>query len=332
MRGFHSLPTMLAIPDMLEGHLSSTPRQIVTHPAHPRSWPQLATLALLWLLARLPWHWSTRLGAAAGRLARHLMPTRRRVAERNLELCFPEMSATRRRTLVRENFAYTGRGIAEIALGWYGGAAVDRIPLRIEGMEHLTVARADGRPVILLSGHFLSVELAARLLGQQMPLAAIYKPMRKQPILDAAMRRARLRNVHAAHSRDDIRGILRSLRQGIAVWYAGDQDYGRRHSVFAPFFGVEAATITALSRLARMSGAHVVPMFFHSLPDHQGYQVTFEPALENFPCGDDVADATAMNRAVEAAVRRHPAQYLWIHRRFKRQPDRRINLYGKVRS
>ncbi len=301
-----------------------------TSPAHPRNWGQCATLALTWLIARLPWRWAVSLGTSLGHLAYHLLPSRREIARRNLELCFPERSAAERDVLVRENFGYTGRGIAEIALGWFGGAGVDGIPVSIKGQEHLQAALADGRPVILLSGHFTSVELAARFLGREMQVAAIYKPLRKKPVLDAAMLRARRRNVAEAYSRDDIRGIVRSLKKGVPVWYAGDQDYGRRHSVFAPFFGVPAATITALSRLARMGNAHVVPLFFNCRPDGGGYEICFEPALEGFPSGDDLADATRMNAVVETAVRRHPAQYLWIHRRFKRQPDRTVNLYERT--
>ncbi len=305
-------------------------RHFPASPAHPRNWGQCLTLALTWLAACLPWRAALRLGMALGRVAYHLAPGRRAIARRNLELCFPDMDPGQREALIRENFAHTGKGVIEIALGWYGGAAVDAIPVTLEGLEHFEAARRDGRAVILLSGHFTPVELAARLLGSRLRVAAIYKPLRKKPVLDAAMLRARRRNVGAAYARDDIRGIVRSLRNGIPVWYAGDQDYGRRHSVFAPFFGQPAATITALSRLARMSNARVVPLFFSSRPDLDGYEITFHPALEDFPGGDDVRDATRMNQVVEAAVRRHPEQYLWIHRRFKRQPERRTNLYDRT--
>ena len=304
-------------------------RPYPTSPLHPGTWGQYVTLGLTWLVARLPWRLATGGGAWLGRLGYHLAPTRRAVARRNLELCFPDMDAARREALVRENFAFTGRGLVEVALGWYGGRQIDRIPVEIRGLEHLETAHADGRPVIFLSGHFTPVELAARLLGRRVRVAAIYKPIRKKPLLDAAMLRARRRNVEGAYARDDVRGIVRSLRKGTPVWYAGDQDYGRRHSVFAPFFGVPAATVTALSRLARMSGARVVPLFFNARRDRPGYEIVFEPALEDFPSGDDVADATRMNQVVEKAVRRHPEQYLWIHRRFKRQPDPDTWLYQR---
>lgn len=260
-------------------------------------------------------------------LGYHLAGGRRHVARRNLELCFPALEEPAREQLVRENFRATGRAVVETALAWYGGAQVDRIPFEVHGEEHLEAARTGDQAVIALSGHFLTVELAARLLPERIPMVAIYKPIRKKPVLDRAMLAARRRNVNDALSKDDIRGMLRALKGGLPIWYAGDQDYGRKHSVFAPFFGVPAATITALSRLSRMGKAKVVPLFFFRRPDGS-YLIEFHPALEGFPSGDDVIDATRMNQVLEQAVRRHPEQYLWVHKRFKRQPDRRANLYA----
>jgi len=298
--------------------------------AHPYHWPQWLTLAAMWLMARLPQRAALRLGDGLGWLAYYLFRERRRVVERNLELCLPEMEAAERRALVRRNFRYLGRGVTETALSWFGGPAVDRIPFQVEGLDNLERAQADGTPVILLSGHFMSVELAARLVGHQVHMGVIYKAMNRRPVLDRAMLRGRSRTLAAVLAREDIRGIVRTLRRGTPVWYAGDQDYGRRHSVFAPFFGVPAATITALTRLTRMSGARVVPLFFHARTDGPGYRVVFERALEGFPSGDEVEDATLMNQVLERAIRQHPEQYLWIHRRFKRQPDRATNLYHGI--
>lgn len=302
-------------------------RQNPTHPLHPRNWGQSLTIATVWALGQLPWRQTVAVGEWLGRVGYHLAPARRLIARRNLELCFPELDARTREALVKENFAYTGRGLAEIGLAWFGGPAVDSIPVDVRGLDNLNAAQADGRPVILLSGHFTCVEIAARLGQPSVEMVVIYKPVRRKPMLDQAILQARRRITAGAIPRDDVRGIIRTLRNGIPVWYAGDQDYGRRHSVFAPFFGVPAATITALTRLTRMSNAKVVPLFFNSKPGEQGYEIRFEPALENFPTGNDVQDAALMNQHIEAAVRRNPAQYLWIHRRFKRQEGRGINLY-----
>jgi KDO2-lipid IV(A) lauroyltransferase len=297
------------------------------HSARPRFRERL-TLATLRLIARLPWRAALRAGDVLGMAFYHLAPKRRGVAARNLELCFPDLGGSARKQLLRDNFRFLGRGLAETALAWYGDDAVDRVPLELVGVENLNAAQAGGRPVILLSGHFMCVEIVARLAGPQIHAAVIYKPLSKKPLLDAAMYRGRARNLGGVLARDDIRGIVRTLKAGTPVWYAGDQDYGRRHSVFAPFFGIPAATITALTRLTRMSNARVVPLFFEALPGSRGYRLTFHPALEDFPTGDAVEDAARMNQVVEAAVRRNPAQYLWIHRRFKRRPEGAEPLYA----
>lgn len=305
-------------------------KPVPANPAHPRHWGQWVVLGMLWLLARLPHPAALRVGEWLGALAHRLWRSRRLVVERNLSLCFPDMTPTERRELRRRNFRFLGRAIAETALSWYGGPSVDRIPLRLEGKENLEAAQADGRPVILLCGHFMPVELAARLVGWQLRMGAIYKPMARRPVFDRALLRGRSRTLAAVLPRDDVRNIVRTLKRGVPLWYAGDQDYGRRHSVFAPFFGVPAATITALTRLARMSDARVVPLSFHAVPEDNSYRAVFEPALEGFPSGDEVEDATRMNRILERAILAHPAQYLWIHRRFKRQPDRETDLYADI--
>jgi len=292
------------------------------HPAHPANWGQALAIASLWLVARLPWRMALRLGALLGRLACPLAGERRRIALRNLELCFPELDGQQRLEMVRRNFAYTGQGVAETALAWFGGPQVDRIPCTVTGLEHLEAARADGHGVILLSGHFLSLEITGRLVHPKLEMAVIYKPLVKQPLLDRTMREARLRRGHpAVLAKDDIRGIVRTLRKGIPVWYAGDQNYRTRQKVFAPFFGHPTPTVTALNRFARMGKARVVPLFFNWRPDGGGYEITLEPALPDFPTDDPERDAATMNAVIERAVRRHPDQYLWTHRRFKDHPD-----------
>ena len=296
------------------------------HPAHPYNWGQSLTVAALWLLACLPYRAGLRLGSALGGAAYYFARERRGIVQRNLELCFPEKSATEREQLARDNFRASGCAVVETALGWFGGAQVTRIPVTVRGERHLRAAFEQNKRLILMSGHFMCLELIGRLLPERIAINAMYKPMRKKPVLNRAMLMARQRNLTGATSKDETRALLRSIRDGVPIWYAGDQDYGRKHSVFAPFFGVPAATITALSRMARMGRAAVVPMFFFREPDG-GYLIEFQPALQGFPSGDDVEDATRMNRIVEQAVRRYPEQYLWMHRRFKRQEDRAKDHY-----
>lgn len=303
------------------------PTQRSHHPLHPRNWGQAISIGLLWLIARLPVNWAIPLGRGVGRLAYHTLPRRRYIVRRNLQLCFPEMGRQERELWVKENFAYTGRGIAEVALAWFGGAGTDRIPCQFHGLEHLHEAIHGQRPVILLSGHFCCLELAARLIGSRVRVAGIYKPIRKKPVLDSTMRRCRERNVGAVVSRDDIRGMLRQLKAGLPVWFAGDQHVRHADQVFAPFFGIPTATTTGLPRLARLAKAVVLTVFYNVNRSGDGYEITFGPPLDPYPSGDIQRDVTRMNEAIEHAVRRHPTQYFWVHRRFKRQPLGRADIY-----
>ncbi len=303
------------------------------HPSawHPANWGQCLSVALLWLTGRLPWRWALRLGTGAGHALYYLAPGRRYVVRRNLELCFPHLDTAERERWVRTNFAYTGRGIAEVALGWFGGPAVDRAPCDFHGLEHLHAARDAGTPVILLSGHFACLEMAGRLFGRQVDMSAIYKPMRKKPVLERTMRYGRERTLEQVISKDDIRGILRSLKKGGTVWYAGDQNMRRTEQVFAPFFGVSASTTTGLSRLARMGRACVLPMFYYVNARGDGYEFVVGPPLEDFPSDDRARDAARMNEVIEQAVLHSPRQYFWAHRRFKDQPEGTPNPYAELR-
>ncbi len=298
---------------------------------HPTNWGQATAIAALWLIARLPWHWATKLGTGLGHLLYHLARDRRYVVRRNLELCFPDLSTEERERWVRANFGYTGRGIAEVALGWFGGASVDRVPFRVHGLEHLNAAKEAGDPVILLSGHFSCIEMAGRLFGQQVDMAAIYKPMEKKPVLERALKYGREKKLQRVISKDDIRGILRPLKKGGTIWYAGDQNMRRTEQVFAPFFGMQASTTTGLSRLARMSRARVLPMFYYVNAAGDGYEFVVGPPLKDYPSDDRAHDAARMNTVLEEAVQHAPQQYFWAHRRFKTQPEGAPDPYPMLR-
>jgi len=288
------------------------------------------SIALLWLLSRLPWRWAIAIGSGIGRALYHVARDRHYVVRRNLELCFPELSQEEREHWVRENFAYTGRGLAELALGWFGGPQVDQIPCSYHGFEHLEAALDDGQPVILLSGHFCCLELAARFFGKRSRAAAIYKPIKKKPLLNHVMLNARERNVGAVVSRTDIRGMLRQMKAATPIWYAGDQHMKRMERVFAPFFAVPTATTTGLPRLARLGKAHVLPTFYNIDPTGKGYQITIKAPLENYPSGDLLQDVTRMNEVLESAVRMNPTQYFWVHRRFKNRPEGAPDSYPQL--
>jgi len=296
-------------------------------PYHPHNLGQWLMLAVLWLVGRLPPKIAFEFGKFGGRRLPSVSNQRRGIALRNMQLCMPELTPQARESLMRRNLQYMGRAGAETALAWFGGKKVDDIPCHVHGLEHLQAAQANGQAVILLSGHFLCIELAARLIGQQVDMAVIYKPLRKKPLMDRIMLRNRRRTLVDALPRDDLRGIVRALKKGVPVWYAGDQDYGTNNSVFVPFMGVPAATVTGLTRLARLSKARVVPIFFHANQAGNAYEVTFEPALEGFPTGSDVLDAQWMNGVIERGIRAHPEQYLWVHRRFKHPPPGELPAY-----
>ncbi|MDN5849444.1 MAG: LpxL/LpxP family Kdo(2)-lipid IV(A) lauroyl/palmitoleoyl acyltransferase [Nitrococcus sp.] len=285
-----------------------------------RYWSSWLGMGLLRCIARLPFPWALALGGLVGRLSYYLLPYRRRVVEANLALCLPDLTAAERNALVRENLRCTGRGLVEVGIAWWGKAALIQRLGHFEGLEHLRQALDEGRGVILLGAHFTPLELTGRIMLSQIPFQVIYRENRN-PVIERFMRESRQRLYQQTHQRRDLRALVRALRERCVVWYPPDQDYGRSHSVFAPFFGIPAATITVTSRLARLTGATVIPTYGTARRSATGYTIRLHPPLRNFPSGDEVLDATRLNAVLEAEVRCHPEQYYWVHRRFKTRPD-----------
>ncbi len=286
----------------------------------PRHWPVWLGVGLCMALARLPWRVQRSLGAAVGWLALRLLPDRREAARTNLALCLPELDAGAREALLRANFRDVGIGLFEFARAWWGDVAPMRASARIEGVDVLQRLQAEGRGVLLVSGHFMTLEMCGRLLCDHVPLAGMYRRHRS-PVMEWAVLRGRLRYASAMFGNGDTRAAIRHLKRGGVLWYAPDQDMRGKDTVFAPFFGIPAATITATHQFARMTGCAVVPFFHRREGAHYVLQVG-QP-LASFPSDDAVADSAAVNAAIEAMVRQAPSQYLWLHRRFKRQPDGR---------
>ena len=274
--------------------------------------------ALMWLAARLPWPVQRGLGRGIGALALRLAGDRRRAAAINLALCFPEKSAAEREALLHASFRDFGIGLFEFARAWWGSAAPMLRTLRIEGREHLDALRAQGRGVLMVSGHFMTLEMSGRLLCDHVPLAGMYRRHRSD-VFEWAVKRGRLRYAVAMFSNEELRPAMRHLKQGGLLWYAPDQDMRGKDTVFAPFFGVSAATITATHQFARLSGCAVVPFFHRREGAH--YVLRIAPPLTDFPSSNAVADSAKVNAAIEAMVREAPSQYLWLHRRFKRRPE-----------
>lgn len=290
----------------------------------PRHWPAWAGVLSLRAMAQLPWRWQLRLGPLLGRLLMGVARGRRRVARRNLELCFPGLDGEARDALLRRHFEALGCGAFEFARAWFGAEAPWRQGLEIEGLEHLRALQAEGRGVLLVSGHFTTLEACGRLLTNQIALAGMYRE-HDSPVLERAVLAGRLRYASRMFTRDELRAAIRHLKSGGALWYAPDQDMLGKDTVFAPFFGLPAATITATHQLARLSGAAVVPFFHRREGAH--YRMRIGPPLADFPSADVEADTARVNAAIETMVREAPEQYLWLHKRFKRRPPELPPLY-----
>lgn len=297
---------------------------------HPRHWPLWLGLGALWLLVQLPYRWLLGIGRLIGALLYRVAGARRRIVERNLELCFPGQSPAERERLVKENFASTGIALLEMAMSWWWPASRLAKLAHIEGLEHLQQAQSEGRGVVLMAIHFTTLEIGAALLGQKHTIDGMYR-QHDNPLFDYIQRSGRERhNADAtAIEREDVRSMLKVLRKGRAIWYAPDQDYGRKQSIFVPLFGIQAATVTATSRFARLGKALVVPFTQRRLEDGSGYRLVIHPPLEDFPAGSDEEDCLRINQWVEQAILECPEQYLWAHRRFKTRPEGEAKLYRK---
>jgi len=283
------------------------------------------SLVLLWLLHWLPLSLLAPIGVALGELAFRLAADRRRVTRRNLELCFPELSAPERERLARAHFHAFARALVDHGILWWGSRERLCRIVRLEGREH---ARPDGRPVIWLAPHFVGLDMGGIRASIDTPTASSYT-RQKNRYLDRVIRRGRERLGKALlfSRQDGIRPIVRALQDGWPLYYLPDMDFGPKESIFVPFFGVPAATVPALARLARVSGAAVVPMVTRQLPGGGGYVARYYPAWDNFPSGDIEADTRRMNAFIEERVREMPAQYLWSHKRFKTRPPGEPKIY-----
>jgi KDO2-lipid IV(A) lauroyltransferase len=263
----------------------------------------------------------------AGRLAVHLNPERRRIAATNIALCFPELDPAAQKALVRANLCDVGMMLAEFALGWMGSdRAIAKVPVTVDGLEHLEAARAAGRGVLLVGGHFSHLELSARLVSSRIRIAGMYRRMDSE-VFEFAVLRSRLHYADAMFDKDDIRGTVRYLKAGGTLWYAPDQDMRSKDNVFVPFFGVPAATITATHHLARLSNALVIPFYHRRLPGDAGYAMRLGAPLEDFPSDDAARDTERVNAQIEQMAREAPEQYLWVHKRFKTRPPGEPKIY-----
>lgn len=288
----------------------------------PRHWPSWLGMALGRVLGVLPHPAQMWLGRRIGELAWLILPERRRIADVNLRLCFPELGPAARGRLLRDHFRSIGMGAMETLICWWGSdAKIERLT-DPEGLRHLEEAAGAKTGLLLLSAHFTSLELGARMAQMHLKRLGIattgmYKAPHN-PVVDRVMRRRREFHLgERSIPKDDVRGLVKALKRGHAVWYAADQRARNKFSAEVPFFGVPARTNLATSRIVAMSGATVVPFFTLRREDGRGYRLIVRPPLRDFPSGDEQADARRINALIEDVVREAPAQYFWLHQRFK---------------
>ncbi len=291
------------------------------HYRHPRWWPTWVSVSLIRLLATLPMKLQWRLGTLLGELAFRTLKSRRHVTETNIQLCFPELNDKERLALVRKSFHSNGIGAMEIGAAWFRQPEALKHLTSVNGLEHIDTALAKGQGVLLLGGHYSTLDLGGSLLTLFIETDVMQRD-HNNLLMNAVMTRARERLYGVVLGNKNLRGLLKRLKANRVVWYATDQDYGRKGTVFAPFFNVPAASITATARIAAHSGCAVIPFSHFRCQNTIGYNLHFHPPLANFPSGDDMTDATLVNQTIEQEIRRHPDQYLWMHRRFKTRPSR----------
>lgn len=281
-------------------------------------------VGLLWCLHWLPLPVMRGIGSGVGGLLHRLARRRRRIAETNLRLCFPEMTAADRADMLRRHFVLLGQSVFDRPYLWWASEARLRRMIVVRGIENLE--DGSGRPAIVLLPHFVGLDACGVRLSMDRLAAAIYRHQ-SNPVFDAVIRQGRLRfaGSRVISNREGMRRVVRILREGVPFIYPADMDFGPADAVFVPFFGVEAATVTALPKLAAMTRARVVPLISHLTPE--GYVAELLPAWEDFPGDDPVADARRFNAFVEEQVRRMPEQYYWVHKRFKTRPPGEPGVY-----
>lgn len=287
----------------------------------PKYWLTWLGLAVMLLLNLLPFRVQLVLGKLLGKLVYRLLPSRRKIALRNLELCFPEMPFEEREQVVKRNMENTAIAIFEMTIAWWWPNWRFRPLSRLKGYEHIQQAQAQGKGVLLLLAHALHLEIDGRIFGMKHEGIGFYRP-HNNPLMEYFQYRGRCRSNKYMIGKRNVHGLIDALKQGEVCYYLPDQDYGRKGSEFVPFFAVkETATTTASLMIAERGDCVVIPMITARLPGARGYQIELLAPFENLPSGDTTADLTRINQWVERCVSANLDQYMWVHRRFKTHPD-----------
>jgi KDO2-lipid IV(A) lauroyltransferase len=297
--------------------------------AAPRFWPMWLLVLGMRLSAALPLSWSLLVGRGIGRVLYRVARRQRRIAIRNLEICFPELSAAEVVAVARRHFESIGMWFAEASMAWFASSRRVEALFRIRGTEHLRAALAKGKGVILYTGHFTTLEICGRPFKNLVPHFACMFSHRGNPLLEAVQCRGREVIAHESIPSDNVRVMLRSLKNNAVVWYAPDQSYS--YGRLVPFFHELAMTNVATSRLARLSGATVVPFSYRRVPGKARYELEFQAPLDDFPTNDPLADTERLVKVLEDFIRAAPDQYQWIHKKFKGRPAELPDLYATAR-
>ncbi len=298
----------------------------------PRYWPLWLLSFVMRLFVLLPYPVFMILGRMLGRLAMYIQPRRKRITEQNFRLAFPDMGDDEIRRLTNEHFANCGMGIFETAMAWYWPEWRMKKLVHIDETE-LKKARElaeSGKGIVVLTCHFVTLELMARIYGTNIKRGVgVYRP-NDNPVMEYMQVKGRIRSNLYLVDRKEVRPVVKALLKGLPIWYAPDQDYGKKlPHVFAPFFAVkDAGTVTGTAGFAKVRNTVVQPSYTIRLPKFKGYRLAVKDPLENFPTGDDVADATACNKVIEAMISEALPQYMWLHRRFKTTPDGSERYHG----
>ena len=299
-----------------------------SHWIHPRYWVLWLFFGSLRLASYLPWSWQLKLGAGLGKLIYLVSGSRRRITRLNIQQAYPEYSEKQIKNLMRKSYQSLGISVFELALAWWAPRERLRKICTVEGIEHLEQALQKGNGAILLTGHFSTLEIGGILMALYTPLQAVYKKAHN-PMFDHFMYHYRSKHLECVTANTNVREFIKGLRNGLATWYAPDQDFASQDIVFTPFLGGMASTLTSTARMAEIASAPVLPYYPQRINDGKSYKLVILPALENFPSGDRLADATRVNQAIENMVKHVPEQYAWIHKRFKTQTDGQASLYDR---
>ena len=294
---------------------------------HPRYWLTWFGLGVLFLLVQLPYPVLYRLGVWLGRTSMRFLKRRVSITRRNLQLCFPDLTPEQIEARIVSNFESLGMGLLETGMAWFWSDARVKRWFDVSGLHNLKKAQENNHGVMVVGVHFMSLELGGRAMGLCQPMMAMYRPHNNKA-MEFVQTWGRMRSNKAMLDRKDLRGMVHALKKGEAVWFAPDQDYGPRGSVFAPLFAVnEAATTSGTYMLARLAKPALITVVLVRKPAGKGYDLVIQPALQDYPIDDELAAAAYMNRVIETEIMRAPDQYLWLHRRFKTRPAGTPSLY-----